>query len=542
MFDFNSSFGSKLFSDRVMQERLSKSTYSALVKIRDEGMIWEDSVADEVASVMKTWAMEMGATHYVHWFSPFIGINSGRHESFLSGCTKDGKPILDFSGKLLSKGESDASSFPSGGLRSTFEARGYTVWDVTSPAFVLGTTLYIPTAFCSFNGDALDQKTPLLRSTQSMSKQTVRVMNLLGFNDIKSVTPTVGAEQEYFLIDKAIFDKRLDLKLCGRAIFGTKPPKGQEVVAHYYGSTKERVREFMRELDIQLWELGVTAKTEHNEVAPGQFEVACVYNDANITNDHNQIVMDLLKKVSLKHKMACLLHEKPFLELNGSGKHNNYSLKASTGENLLNPGKNPEKNIKFLLALSAFIKGIDEHSDLVRLTSACPGNDLRLGGNEAPPAIVSVYLGDYIEGILKSISLGKSIENKDEHNEVLLGSKSLPMLHKDENDRNRTSPFAFTETKFEFRMVGSSQPLGFVNTVLNSIVAVNMRSFADRLEKIPQNEREKEAYLIVGEIYKKHSRIIFNGNSYSKEWEKRAEELGLPNLKSEVEAIGAIII
>ncbi|MBQ5782114.1 MAG: glutamine synthetase III, partial [Oscillospiraceae bacterium] len=407
MFDFDKDFGSKLFNDSVMKQRLKPEIYDAVCKIRDEGMSWSAEIADEVANAMKDWAMEQGATHFVHWFSPLTGTNSGRHDSFLDGSDKNGKPIIKFSGKLLSKGESDASSFPSGGLRSTFEARGYTVWDVTSPCYVQGTTLYIPTAFAAFTGEALDQKTPLLRSTQAVNKQVTKVMNLLGFDDIKSVKPTVGAEQEYFLVDKKYYSQRLDIKITGRTIFGAKPPKGQEMCNHYYGSTKDRVRDYMRDVDHQLWELGVPSKTEHNEVAPGQFEVACVYSDANIACDHNQILMNILRKTSVKHDLACLLHEKPFVGINGSGKHNNYSLATNTGENLLNPGNAPEENIKFLITLAAFIKGVDEHADLLRLSAAISGNDYRLGAHEAPPAIISIYLGEHLQGILERISLGE---------------------------------------------------------------------------------------------------------------------------------------
>lgn len=539
MFSFKTTFGAKLFSDAVMKERLSAKTYEAVRKIRDEAMIWDPAVADEVALVMKNWAIEQGATHFVHWFSPLTGTNSGRHDSFLDGVDKNGQPIVNFSGKLLSKGESDASSFPSGGLRSTFEARGYTVWDVTSPCFVMGTTLYIPTAFCSFTGEALDQKTPLLRSTQAVAKQTLRVMHMLGFNDIKSIKPTVGAEQEYFLVDKEFFDKRLDLKITGRTLFGANPPKGQEMGDHYYGSTKERVREFMREVDLRLWELGVPSKTEHNEVAPGQFEVACVYSEANTACDHNQIVMDVLRKVALKHNLACLLYEKPFIGINGSGKHNNYSLAANTGENLLNPGDNPETNIKFLITLAAFIKGVDEHADLLRLAAATSGNDFRLGAHEAPPAIISMYLGDYIQGILEKIAAGDSSVNEEHKKQVLLGAKALPLLVVDENDRNRTSPFAFTGSKFEFRMVGSSQSLGFTNSIINAMIAVSMREFAHELNLA--EDKIARAYELVKETYIKHKRIIFNGNGYSKEWVEEAERRGLPNINCTIDAIGAII-
>ncbi|MBP1553417.1 MAG: glutamine synthetase III [Oscillospiraceae bacterium] len=539
MFDFNTEFGSKLFNDTVMKQRLRPEIYDAVCKIRDEGMAWDPAVADEVAEAMKNWAMELGATHYVHWFSPLTGTNSGRHDSFLDGSDKNGKPIIKFSGKLLSKGESDASSFPSGGLRSTFEARGYTVWDVTSPCYVQGTTLYIPTAFAAFTGEALDQKTPLLRSTQAVNKQVTKVMNLLGFDDIKSVKPTVGAEQEYFLVDKEYYSKRLDIKITGRTIFGAKPPKGQEMCNHYYGSTKDRVRDYMRDVDRQLWELGVPSKTEHNEAAPGQFEMACVYTDANIACDHNQIVMNILRKTSVKHNLACLLHEKPFVGINGSGKHNNYSLATNTGENLLSPGANPEENIKFLITLAAFIKGVDEHADLLRLSAAVSGNDYRLGAHEAPPAIISIYLGDYLQSVLEKISLGQNAHIEEHHKQMNLGAKVLSSFELDENDRNRTSPFAFTGSKFEFRMVGSSQPIGFVNTVINAMVAVSMKEFAAQLATA--DDKIAKAYEIVGDVYKKHSRVIFNGNGYSDEWVKEAEKRGLPNIRSTVDAIPVMI-
>ncbi len=539
MFKFEESYGSKVFNDCVMKERLSKNTYEAVRKIKEEGIGWNSDVADEVADAMKNWAMEQGATHYVHWFSPLTGTNSGRHDSFLDGNDENGKPIIKFSGKLLAKGESDASSFPSGGLRSTFEARGYTVWDVTSPCFIIDTTLYIPTAFCAFTGEALDQKTPLIRSSQSVGKQTLKVLHLLGYNDVKSVKPTVGAEQEYFLIDKKFYSNRLDVKITGRTIFGAKPPKGQEMGTHYYGSTKERVRDYMREVDKKLWQLGVPAKTEHNEVAPGQFEIACVYSDANIACDHNQIVMDVLRKMSVKHDLACLLAEKPFNGINGSGKHNNYSLATDTGENLLNPGSNPESNIKFLLTLSAFIRGVDEHADLLRLSAAVSGNDYRLGAHEAPPAIISIYLGEYIQDILEKISNGEITSTEIEHHKKMnLGAEVLPMFDLDENDRNRTSPFAFTGSKFEFRMVGSSQPIGFVNTVINSMIAVTMEDFANQLSGA--DDKIKKAYEIVADTYKNHKRIIFNGNGYSEEWVKEAEKRGLPNIKSTIDAIPVI--
>ncbi len=536
--DFQGVFGSKLFDDRKMKERLSPFAYETLCKVRDEAMLWDPSVADEVADVIKEWAMEQGATHFVHWFSPLSGTNSGRHDSFLDGTDKEGNPIINFSGKLLSKGESDASSFPSGGLRSTFEARGYTIWDVTSPCFVIGTTLYIPTVFASFTGESLDHKAPLLRTTQSLSKHALRCFHALGFDDMKSVKPTMGAEQEYFLVDKKYFDKRSDLKMTGRTIFGAMSPKGQDLSEHYYGRTQRRVREFMRDIDQQLWELGVPAKTEHNEAAPGQFELACVYSLANTACDHNRIVMDIMQRTALKHGLVCLLYEKPFKSINGSGKHNNYSLVTNTGENLLNPGKEPEKNIKFLLTLAAFIKGVDEHADLLRLSATTEGNDFRLGAHEAPPAIISMYLGSYLENILAGIAEGHLAE-KEQVREMLMGAKSLPLLTADENDRNRTSPFAFTGYKFEFRMVGSSQPLGFVNTIINALVTISFRDFARELEAA--DDPMKKAYEIVGREYMAHKRVLFNGNGYTQEWVEEAERRGLPNLDCTIKAIPTLI-
>ncbi len=536
--NFRGVFGSKLFDDRKMKERLSPAAYETLCKVRDEAMLWDASVADEVADAIKVWAMEQGATHFVHWFSPLSGTNSGRHDSFLDGIDKEGNPIVNFSGKLLSKGESDASSFPNGGLRSTFEARGYTIWDVTSPCFVIGTTLYIPTVFASFTGESLDQKAPLLRTTQSLSKHALRCFHALGFKDMKSVKPTMGAEQEYFLVDKKYFDKRSDLKMTGRTIFGAMSPKGQDLSEHYYGRTHERVREYMRDIDQQLWELGVPAKTEHNEAAPGQFELACVYSLANTACDHNRIVMDVMQRTALKHGLVCLLYEKPFKSINGSGKHNNYSLVTNTGENLLNPGKEPEKNIKFLLTLAAFIKGVDEHADLLRLSATTEGNDFRLGAHEAPPAIISMYLGSKLEGILEDIALGNHTE-KEQSREMLMGAKSLPMFTVDDNDRNRTSPFAFTGYKFEFRMVGSSQPLGFVNTIINALVTISFRDFARELENC--DDPMAKAYEIVGREYLAHKRILFNGNGYTQEWVEEAARRGLPNLDCTIKAIPTII-
>ncbi|MEG1931832.1 MAG: glutamine synthetase III, partial [Pygmaiobacter sp.] len=433
-----------------MHERLPEAVYESLRRIRDEGSDWDPAVADIVADAMKLWAMELGATHYIHWFSPIIGASSGKHESFIDG-VKDGAPILSFSGKMLSKGESDASSFPSGGLRATFEARGYTTWDPTSPAFVLGTTLYIPTAFCAYTGESLDQKTPVLRGMQAINKQALRVLRALGDNDVISVHPTVGAEQEYFLVDKELFEQRLDLKVCGHTLLGAKPAKGQELEDHYYGSIGERVRGFMRELDEELWALGVPAKTEHNEVAPGQYELASVFAVSNVACDHNQIMMELMRKVAVRHGLTCILHEKPFAGINGSGKHNNWSLATDSGKNIFKPGKDPSNNLIFLVFLSAVIEAVDNYADMLRLSATCPGNDDRLGGNEAPPAVISIFLGEPLTRVLEALANSHEVD-PTEKKKLLTGVKSLPLLTLDDSDRNRTSPFAFTGNKFEFRM------------------------------------------------------------------------------------------
>ena len=528
-------FGSHLFDDRVMRERLPDATYDSMRRIRDEGRSWNPEVADIVANAMKDWAIEKGATHYVHWFSPMTGAGSGKHDSFIDG-TKNGEPILSFSGKMLAKGESDASSFPSGGLRATFEARGYTTWDPTSPAFVLGTTLYIPTAFCAYTGEALDQKTPVLRSMQALNKQALRVLRALGDTETLSVRPTVGAEQEYFLVDKALLDKRLDLKVCGHTLFGAKPPKGQEMGDHYYGSINERVRGFMRELDDELWRLGVPAKTEHNEAAPGQFELASVFSTSNIACDHNQITMELLCKVALRHGFACLLHEKPYADVNGSGKHNNWSVVTNTGKNLLDPGENAAKNPAFLMMLCAVLTAVDEYADMLRLSAACPGNEFRLGGHEAPPAIISVFLGSVLSSTLRELATGH-VPEAGEKSTLLTGVKSLPILTLDDNDRNRTSPFAFTGNKFEFRMVGSSQSIGLANAVTNAIVADVLHDFADKLEGAGNiNAAIGE---IVAETWAQHKRVVFNGNNYSDEWRAEAEKRGLPMLPTVADAAAA---
>ncbi|MEG1125794.1 MAG: glutamine synthetase III [Oscillospiraceae bacterium] len=528
-------FGSHLFDDRVMRERLPENIYEAIRRIRDEGAVWKPEVADVVANAMKDWAMENGATHYVHWFSPMTGAGSGKHDSFIDGVEK-GEAILSFSGKMLAKGESDASSFPSGGLRATFEARGYTTWDPTSPAFVLGTTLYIPTAFCAYTGEALDQKTPVLRSMQAINKQALRVLRALGDNETLSVRPTVGAEQEYFLVDKALFDQRLDLKVCGHTLLGAKPPKGQEMGDHYYGSINERVREFMRELDDELWRLGVPAKTEHNEAAPGQFELASVFSTSNIACDHNQIMMELMCKVALRHGFACLLHEKPYAGVNGSGKHNNWSLVTNSGKNLLDPGENAAKNSTFLIMLCAVLTAVDKYADLLRLSAACPGNEFRLGGHEAPPAIISVFLGSVLTSTLHELAFGHT-PLANEKNTLLTGVKSLPLLTLDDNDRNRTSPFAFTGNKFEFRMVGSSQSIGLANAVTNAIVADVLHDFADKLEGA--GDIESVIGEIISETWNEHHRIIFNGNNYSEEWKAEAKKRGLPQLPTVADAATA---
>ena len=515
-----SHFGCNAFDDRVMRQHLPLDVYESLRRIRDDGYPWDPKVADAVAHAMKDWAIELGATHYIHWFSPLTGVGSGKHDSFIDG-TNAGQPIIKFNGKMLSKGESDASSFPSGGLRATFEARGYTTWDPTSPAFVLGTTLYIPTAFCSYTGEALDQKTPVLRSNQALNKQALRVLRALGDEETVSVQPTVGAEQEYFLVDKALFDQRLDLKVAGHTLLGAKPPKGQELEDHYYGSINERVRAFMRELDDELWALGVPAKTEHNEVAPGQYELASVYATANIACDHNQIMMELMRKVALRHGMACLLHEKPFAGINGSGKHNNWSLVPT-----------------FLVFLCAVLTAVDDYADLLRLSATCPGNEFRLGGGEAPPSVISVFLGDPMEQLLAGIAEGH-IPGKSERAPLLTGVKSLPLLMRDDNDRNRTSPFAFTGNKFEFRMVGASQSIGLANAVLGAAVADTLRAFADRLEAA--EDKTACVYDIVKDTYNNHGRIIFNGNNYSFEWANEARRRGLPNLPTMVDAAEAFL-
>lgn len=535
-------FGMDVFNESVMIERLPKKIYSALKKTIENGEDLDPNVAEVVANAMKDWAIERGATHYTHWFQPMTGITAEKHNSFLSP-TNDGKIIMEFSGKELIKGEPDASSFPSGGLRATFEARGYTAWDCTSPAFLredaLGVTLCIPTAFCSYTGEALDMKTPLLRSMEALSKQVVRILRLFGHSDVKQVSPSVGAEQEYFLIDKSKYLKRDDLIYTGRTLFGAMPPKGQELEDHYFGCIKERVASFMKELNIELWKMGVTAKTQHNEVAPAQHELAPIYTTANIATDHNQLIMECMKRVANRHNLACLLHEKPFAGVNGSGKHNNWSMVTDSGKNLLDPGKTPHENTQFLLFLSAVIKAVDLHADLLRLSAANPGNDHRLGEDEAPPAIISVFIGTQLEDVLNQVMKNGEAKSSKEGGKLNIGVHTIPELYKDATDRNRTSPFAFTGNKFEFRMVGSSMSIGTANTVINTIVADVLCDMADQLEQA------EDFNLAVHELIKKtitdHIKVVYNGNGYSQEWVEEAERRGLPNIKSMVDAIPALV-
>lgn len=537
MSKLNEIFGSNVFNDGVMKERLPKATYKALKKTIQEGNELELSVADVVATAMKDWAIEKGATHFTHWFQPMTGITAEKHDAFINP-TGDGKVILEFSGKELIKGEPDASSFPSGGLRATFEARGYTAWDCTSPAFIKDGTLCIPTAFCSYNGEALDKKTPLLRSMEALDKEAMRVLRTLGNTTSKKVITTVGPEQEYFLIDKKLYDRRRDLILTGRTLFGAMAPKGQELEDHYFGTIKERVSNYMKELDEELWKLGIYAKTKHNEVAPAQHELAPVFSTTNISTDHNQLTMELMKKVALRHGLVCLLHEKPFAGVNGSGKHNNWSMATDDGINLLEPGKSPEDNEQFLLFLVATIKAVDEYADLLRVSAANAGNDHRLGANEAPPAIISMFLGDQLTDILSQIEKGTHAEAKSAIG-LKVGVSTLPTLPKDATDRNRTSPFAFTGNKFEFRMCPSSGSISGPNFVLNTIVAEVLSGFADRLESASDVDAEVSAIIL--ETIKGHSRIIFNGNGYSDEWVEEAARRGLPNIKTTVEATKALI-
>ena len=526
-------FGENVFNETVMKARLPKETYKQLMKTIEGGEKLDASVATVVANAMKDWAIEKGATHFTHWFQPLTGITAEKHDSFITP-TSDGKVIMEFSGKELVQGEPDASSFPSGGIRATFEARGYTAWDPTSYAFIKDGTLCVPTAFCSYTGEALDKKTPLLRSMQAISKQAVRVLKLFGNEDVTSVKTTVGPEQEYFLVDKKVWEKREDLIFCGRTLFGAKAPKGQELEDHYFGMIKPRVQEFMKDLNKELWKLGILAKTEHNEVAPAQHELAPIFTTTNIACDHNQLTMEVMKKVAAKHDMVCLLHEKPFAGVNGSGKHNNWSISTNTGKNLLDPGATPQSNAQFLLFLCAVIKAVDEYQDLLRISVASAGNDHRLGANEAPPAIVSMFLGDELSEILKCLEEGKPY-GSHEKEKMQIGVTVLPEFSKDTTDRNRTSPFAFTGNKFEFRMLGSSASISTANVVLNTIVAESLRQFADELEGA-ENFQEKLHDLIVRTIHE-HKRIIFNGNNYSPEWAAEAKRRGLLKLDSTVDAL-----
>ena len=526
-------FGSLVFNETVMKERLPKDVYKALQNTIKDGKPIDLKVANVVATAMKDWAIEHGATHFTHWFQPMTGITAEKHDSFISP-TNDGKVIMEFSGKELVKGEPDGSSFPSGGLRSTFEARGYTVWDPTSYAYLRNGTLCIPTAFCSYGGQVLDKKTPLLRSMEAINKSAVRLLHLLGETDVKRVTTTVGPEQEYFLIDKSLYNKRIDLKFTGRTLFGAKPPKGQELDDHYFGAIKPRVVKYMKDLDEELWKLGVLAKTKHNEVAPAQHELAPIFTTTNVATDHNQLTMDVMKKVACKHGLMCLLHEKPFAGVNGSGKHNNWSISTDTGKNILNPGKDPINNKVFLTFLVAIIKAVHENQDLLRISVADAGNDHRLGGNEAPPAILSMFIGTDLEKVLKCIEENLPY-NEETLNSLAIDVGVLPSFKKDTTDRNRTSPFAFTGNKFEFRMLGSTANIACPNTILNTIVAESLDYVSDYIEG--KDDIDKALNEILKKILKEHKAIIFNGNNYAPEWVVEAESRGLLNLKSSAEAL-----
>ncbi|MGI5896323.1 MAG: glutamine synthetase III [Oscillospiraceae bacterium] len=536
-FNVIENFGCQVFNDAIMRERLPKHIYQSLKKTMNEGLSLEANVAEVVATVMKDWAIEKGATHYTHWFQPMTGITAEKHDSFITS-GGDGKALMEFSGKELIKGEPDASSFPSGGLRATFEARGYTAWDPTSYAFVKDGTLYIPTAFCSYSGEVLDKKTPLLRSMEVINHQALRVLRLLGNTTATRVNTTVGAEQEYFLVDKELYNQRRDLQLTGRTLFGARAPKGQEMEDHYFGHIKPRVAAYMTDLDRELWKLGIYSKTKHNEAAPSQHEMAPIFETTNIATDHNQLTMEIMRSVADKHGFACLLHEKPYAGVNGSGKHDNWSISTNDGQNLLDPGKSPQKNAQFLLFLSAVLKAVDEYAPLLRVSVASPGNDHRLGANEAPPAIVSMFIGEELENILKAIEQDGTGEKITKSN-LLTDINVLPDIYRDSTDRNRTSPFAFTGNKFEFRMLGSSLNIAGPNIMLNTIIAEELGQFADRLEKaedIPQ-----EVHAIIKETYRDHKRIVFNGNNYSEEWLAEAQRRGLPNLISTVDALPAFI-
>ena len=530
-------YGSLVFNDKVMRSKLPKDMYKALKKTIENGTHLELDVANSVAVAMKEWATENGATHYTHWFQPMTNVTAEKHDSFISP-TGDGQVIMDFSGKELVKGEPDASSFPSGGLRATFEARGYTAWDPTSPAFIKDKTLYIPTAFCSYSGEALDKKTPLLRSMETLNTEAVKMLKLLGNETVTSISTTIGPEQEYFLVDKDLYKKRKDLVFCGRTLFGAPAPKGQEMEDHYFGVIRERVGAYMKDLNEELWKLGVTAKTQHNEVAPAQHELAPIYETANIAVDHNQLVMETMKRVAVQHGLRCLLHEKPYAGVNGSGKHDNWSITTDDGMNLLEPGDTPNENIQFLLVLACIMKAVDKHADLLRQSASDVGNDHRLGANEAPPAIISMFLGEQLEDVVKQLVETGNAASCKEGGKLETGVSTLPDLAKDATDRNRTSPFAFTGNKFEFRMVGSADSIAGPNTTLNAIVAEAFCEAADRLEKA--EDFETAVHDLIKEYMTEHQRIIFNGNGYSDEWVVEAEKRGLPNIKSMIEAASTL--
>ena len=528
-------YGSLVFNDKVMRSKLPKDMYKALKKTIESGTHLELDVANSVAVAMKEWATENGATHYTHWFQPMTNVTAEKHDSFISP-TGDGQVIMDFSGKELVKGEPDASSFPSGGLRATFEARGYTAWDPTSPAFIKDGTLYIPTAFCSYSGEALDKKTPLLRSMQTLDKEATNLLHIIGNKDVKHVNTTVGPEQEYFLVDKELYKQRKDLVFCGRTLIGAPAPKGQEMEDHYFGTLKPRVSAYMHDLDEELWKLGIPAKTKHNEVAPAQHELAPVFDTTNVAVDHNQLTMEIMKKVAAKHNMVCLLHEKPFEGINGSGKHNNWSMSTDTGVNLLDPGKTPAENTQFLVFLVAVIKAVDDYADLLRISVASAGNDHRLGANEAPPAVVSIFLGDELTEVLKAIENDEFFAG---HGAVQMdiGAKVLPHFVKDNTDRNRTSPFAFTGNKFEFRMLGSSSSVANPNIILNTAVAESLRQFYEKLKDVPADEMESAVHELLKQTIIDHKRVIFNGNGYTDEWLEEAKKRGLYNLVSTPDAL-----
>ena len=528
-------YGSLVFNDRIMRSKLPKDMYKALKKTIENGTHLELDVANSVAVAMKEWAIENGATHYTHWFQPMTNVTAEKHDSFISP-TGDGQVIMDFSGKELVKGEPDASSFPSGGLRATFEARGYTAWDPTSPAFIKDKTLYIPTAFCSYSGEALDKKTPLLRSMDELNKEAVRILHILGNKEVRHINTTVGPEQEYFLVDKDLYKKRKDLIFCGRTLLGASAPKGQEMEDHYFGALKPRVAAYMHDLDEELWKLGIPAKTKHNEVAPAQHELAPVFDTTNVAVDHNQLTMEIMKKVADKHNMVCLLHEKPFEGINGSGKHNNWSMITDTGVNILDPGKTPAENTQFLIFLTAVIKAVDEYADVLRISVASAGNDHRLGANEAPPAVVSVFLGDELTEVLKSIENDEYFAGSRAV-QMDIGAKVLPHFVKDNTDRNRTSPFAFTGNKFEFRMLGSEASVANPNIILNTAVAECVHQFAEQLKDVPEDKMEDAIHELIKKTIIDHKCVIFNGNGYTDEWIEEAEKRGLFNLKSTPDAL-----